>query len=90
MKKIYLLTIALFTLTSLSGCWPMGGNKGLIHNRENNYLKSTSEPNLTIPAPLSRTEINTDHAIPEVTNTTPPTAPVSIAPPGSILNPVKS
>jgi uncharacterized lipoprotein len=90
MKKMILILISLMTLITLSGCWPLGGQNGLIHNRENDYLKSQSEPDLTIPASLSKKEINAEHVIPALPNAKPPTEPVSIVPPGSILNPVKS
>ena len=89
MKKTTLLLTALLTLLSLSGCWPIGGKSGLIHNRENNYLQSKNAPDLKMPANVSKQGMNSDHTIPTITDMSPVKEPVSIDPPGSVLNPLK-
>jgi uncharacterized lipoprotein len=88
MKKITLLLFSLLILLSLAGCWPIAGENGLFHNRENAYLQSKNDPSLKIPADLSN-QTNSTYVIPELKNNTTVTQPVSLAPPGSVLNPTK-
>ena len=85
MRKIILLSIFM----ALSGCYPIAGKDGLIHNRQNNYLEAQSVPDLKVPPSLSYKEINNEYAIPGESNTPALTEPVSIDPPGSVLNPIK-
>lgn len=58
-KKI--LTIAL--LFNLMGCSYLYGDKGVIHNRNTEYLKARSLPPLTIPPGLSSSTIESHYPV---------------------------
>jgi len=84
------MLLSLSALLSLSGCWPLAGSHGLIHDREDNYLKSQSVPDLKMPPHLAIVDLNNTFAIPGAASTTAvPTYTISIDPPGSVLNPQK-
>ncbi len=83
MKLIRIFLFGLIVL-NLTACWPIAGQHGLIHNRENDYLKSQQQTTLAIPAGLSNSNIQDQAPIPQGPAWS-STTPASILPPGSIL-----
>ena len=63
-----MLNIRLLSLTSLlllTSCSHLYGDKGVIKNRENDYLQAKSVPPLQIPPGLSSSSIHAYYPIPE-------------------------
>jgi len=75
------LSVILFTLFSLSACSYITGEKSYYQKRKNAYLEAQDNPDLVVPAGLSRMDIADNYKIPEVSGQ----PGVSILPPGSLV-----
>ncbi|EKD54819.1 MAG: hypothetical protein ACD_60C00041G0010 [uncultured bacterium] len=55
----------LILLVALSGCTYIYGNKGVIQNRDTDYLKARSIPPLQIPPGLSSSTVEASFPVPD-------------------------
>lgn len=88
MKKIILLPLLLSTV----GCSYIYGEKGVIHNRNTDYLKAQSTPPLRIPPGLSSSTIESHYPVSygDYPGSTTPVSliPPELAPPAKKVTPV--
>ena len=81
-----LIVIFLFSVTCLvTACDTIYGESGLIHDRNQDYLKSQNRPPLRVPPSLSKVKISNEYNIQAVAGLKAP----NLAPPGSLLYQVK-
>lgn len=60
-----LLTFALLSIISLSACSHVYGDKGVIKDRETDYLKAQSIPHLKIPPGLEAPAMQENYPVPD-------------------------
>jgi outer membrane protein assembly factor BamC len=71
MKKITALPLVVAVSITVSGCGWLFGDKGIFHDRGDNYRQAQVEKPLEIPAGLSKTDTEEDFAIPSIAYSAP-------------------